>query len=233
MLSINSKSVTNSSPPLSSLNRQDNGTIEIKLVIPWSDIQKAFEKEVDEAVASAEIQGFRKGKAPRSLVEPKLDKSHLYSHAVQHLLPEAYATAVKTNNLKPILYPQIKITKGRENEDWEFLATTCEAPNVTLPEKLDKDINILRQKSKVKVPDLLVEEEANHRLASLVENITKLGLTTENYLTTKKLTPETLKANLAADSRTDLETEFILLRIQNDRKFPDRKSTLDFLQNLV
>lgn len=225
--------MTKSSLPPSSLNKLDNGTIELTLVIPWSDIQKAYEKEVEEAVASAEIQGFRKGKAPRSMVESKLDKSHLYSHAVQHLLPGAYAAAVKANNLKPVLYPRIKIVKGQEGRDWEFQATTCEVPIVTLPEKLDRNLTVLRQKSHVKVPDLLVEEEANHRLASLVENITRLGLTTVSYLATKKLTPETLKANLAKDARTDLETEFILLRIQNDRKFPDRKSTLDFLQKLV
>lgn len=225
--------MTKSSPPPSSLNKLANGTIELTLVIPWSEIQKAYEKEVGEAVANAEIQGFRKGKAPRSMVEPKLDKSHLYSHAVQNLLPEAYASAVKNNNLKPILYPQIKIIKGQENADWEFLATTCEAPSVTLPDKLSPDLNILRQKSQVKVPDLLVEEEANHRLASLAENITKLGLTTEQYLTSKKLTPISLKSQISQSSRVDLETEFILLHIQNAQKIPDRKSTLDFLHKLV
>lgn len=214
------------------INRLSNGTIEIKLVIPWSDILAAYEKEVDEAVASAEIQGFRKGKAPRNLVEPKLDKSHLYSHSVQHLLPDVYATAIKEHGLKPILYPQIKIIKGQEDQDWEFQAITCEAPEVKLPPKLIK-LDELKKQVDVKVPDLLVEEEANHRLASLVENITKLGLTTESYLSSKKLTPTTLKSQISQSSRTDLETEFILLRIQNDRKFPDRKATLDFLQKLV
>lgn len=225
--------MTKSSPPPSSLNKLDNGTIELTLIIPWSDIQKAYEKEVGETVANTEIQGFRKGRAPRSMVEPKLDRSHLYSHAVQHLLPEAYAAAVKANNIKPILYPQIKIVKGQEGLDWEFLATTCEAPTVTLPEKLDKDLNVLRQKSQVKIPDLLVEEEANHRLVALVENITKLGLTTESYLQSKKLTPTTLKSQISQSSRTDLETEFILLAIQKDHNLPDRKSTLDILQKLV
>ena len=204
------------------------------MVIPWSEIQKTFEKEVDKTVANAEIQGFRKGKAPRNLVEPKLDKSHLYSHAVQHILPEIYAAAVKAANLKPVLYPQIKIVKGLEGQNWEFLAITCEAPIVNLPQPLKTGkLEELRKLARVKVPDLLVEEEANHRLASLAENITKLGLTTESYLTSKKLTPETLKARLAQDSRTDLETEFILLHIQSTHKFPDRKSALDFLQKLV
>ncbi|TSC84543.1 MAG: trigger factor [Microgenomates group bacterium Gr01-1014_16] len=222
-----------SSPQLSSLNKLPNGTIELSLTVRWSDIQKGYEKEVTEAIANAELPGFRKGKAPRNLVEAKLDKSHLYSHAVQHLLPEAYAAAVKTHNLKPVLYPQIKILKGQENQDWEFQAITCEAPSVILPEKLSSDLNTLRQKSQVKIPDLLVEEEANHRLASLAENITKLGLTSKQYLASKKLTPESLKAQISQNSRTDLETEFTLLHLQSVQKLPDRKSTLDFLQKLV
>ncbi|MBI2587559.1 trigger factor family protein [Candidatus Amesbacteria bacterium] len=218
---------------MNEVTRKDNGTIELTLVIPWSNIQAAYGKEVDAAVADAEIQGFRKGKAPRSIIEPKLDKSRLYSHAVQHLLPEAYAAAVKEHHLKPVLHPQIKIIKSQEGQDWDFLATTCEAPPVTLPDKLSPNLNILRQKSQVKIPDLLVAEEANHRLAALAENITRLGLTTEQYLTSKKLTPDSLKSQIAQSSRIDLETEFILLHIQNAQKLPDRKSTLDFLQKLV
>jgi len=224
--------VTKSSPQISSLNKLENGTLEIKLTIPWSNIQAAYEKEVEEAIANTEIQGFRKGKAPRDLVEPRLDKSHLYSHAVQHLLPEVYSAVVKEHNLKPILYPQISIQKNESGQDWQFTATTCEAPNVILPEKLAK-LDELRKNVTVKVPDLLVAEEVNHRLAALVENITQLGLTTESYLASKKLTPVSLRSQITQSSLSDLETEFILLAIQQGQKLSDRKATLDFLQTLV
>lgn len=217
---------------MNEVTKKEDGSIQIKLVIPWPDIQSAYEKEVDETIANTEIQGFRKGKAPRDLVEPKLDKSQLYSHAVQHLLPKIYSTAVKEHNLKPILYPQISIQKNDFGQDWQFTATTCEAPEVILPEKLAK-LDELRKIVAVKVPDLLVVEEVNHRLAALVENITQLGLTTESYLQSKKLTPETLKTQLSGQARSDLETEFILLAVQQGQKLADRKATLDFLQTLV
>ena len=96
-----------------------------------------------------------------------------------------------------------------------------------------KDLDELRKLVNVKVPDLLVAEEVNHRLAALVENITQLGLTTESYLQSKKLTPDTLKSQLTSQARSDLEAEFILLAIQQSQKLADRKSTLDFLQTLV
>ena len=224
---------------MNKVTRLDNGTIEIILTLPWSDIKQVYDKEVDEAVKNTQIPGFRKGQAPRSQVEAKLDKSHLYSHSVQHLLPDLYTAAVKSHHLKPILSPQIKITQGQEGHDWEFSAVICEAPvvNFTLPAKLPTELpeklDFLRKQAAIKIPDLLVEEETNHRLTALAENITKLGLTTDQYLSTKRLTPTDLKGQTSQEARIDLETEYILLHIQVKQKLPDRKSALDYLQKLV
>jgi trigger factor len=226
----------------SGFNRLENGTIELTLTIPWAHIQKAYEEAVNEAVADAEIKGFRKGHAPRNLVEPSLDKNHTYSHAVQHILPPVYADAVKEHNLKPILYPQIKIQKGQENEDWVFVATTCEAPTVKLTDyktafkkdqSLDVKLEHLVKNSQVTIPHLLIEEEANHRLGSLAENLTQLGMTTDQYLTTKKTTLEGLKSQLAQESKSALATEFVLLEIQKAEKLENRQKTLDYLKALI
>ena len=117
-------------------------------------------------------------------------------------------------------------------KDWIFSAITCEAPKVTLPKKLlplDKLIPACR----VLIPDLLVEEEANHRLARLVENLTQLGTSVDQYLSTKKLTAAELKAQLASQTRADLTTEFILLEVQTTQKLADRTKTLEFLKSLI
>jgi FKBP-type peptidyl-prolyl cis-trans isomerase (trigger factor) len=232
----------------SKITRQDNGTIEIHITFPWVDVKSAYGKEVEKEVAETEIQGFRKGKAPRNLVEPKLDPSHLYAHAIESLLPKAYAAAVKEHGLKPILQPQIHLEKTEPNSDWQVLAQVCEIPTVTLPEyktsiknlkpakedeRLFTVLEYLRLNSQVKVPDLLVEEEANHRLSALIENVTKLGMTTDAYLKAKNLTVEKLKSQTATEARTDLEVEFILDSIRTENKLDSRKSTLDYLLKLL
>jgi len=232
MLSISFPLVTKSSPLPSSLSRPLNGNLELTLTIPWDRVRKAYDSAVTEAVADAQLPGFRKGKAPKDLVEPKLDRNHTLSHALGHLLPEVYATAVKEHDLKPLLNPHIKIVSGKERETWTFTATTCEAPKVILPEKL-KALDKLVTETKVVIPDLLIEEEANHRLAALAENVTTLGMTIEQYLTTKKLTAEELKAKLAQEAKSDLISEFTLLEVQKTQKLSDRKATLEFLQKLV
>lgn len=231
------------------LKRQENGNLELTLTVSWPDILVGYEKAVTSTVAATEISGFRKGKAPRDLVEPKLDKTKLYSQAIQEILPNIYSQAVKTQNLKPILQPEISLLKGDEGQDWQFLAVLCEAPIVKLPpdfkaeitrltkepkeSRLTRILEYLVKSTEVKIPDLLIVEESNHRLSALVENITKLGLTTQSYLQAKKLTPETLKANMAQEARTDLALEFILNQVRTEEKLPDRQKTLDLLQSLI
>ena len=238
----------------STLNRLTDGTIELTLTIPWSDIQAAYEADLAKHIAEAELPGFRKGKAPRDMVEAKLDKSHLYSHGLQEILPQVYADAVKEHSLKPILYPKISVKSGKDGEEWVFTALTCELPTVTLPDyttaipklkanskgaevskedKLPTILDYLARESKVTLPNLLVEEEANHRMAALAENLTNLGMTTDKYLATKKLSLEDHKAGLANQARAELGLELTLAQIQTDKKHKTRQETLDFLTALV
>jgi len=225
--------VTKSSPPPSSLSRLLNGNLELTLTVPWNRVHAAYESAVAEAVADAELPGFRKGKAPRNLVEPKLDRSHTVSHALNHLIPKEYAAAIKKHSLKPLLNPQIKIVSGKESEDWVFSAVTCEAPTVTLPKKL-APLDKLIPACRTLIPDLLVEEEANHRLNALVENLTRLGTSVDQYLSTKKLaTAPELKTQLASQARTDLTTEFVLMEVQKTQKLGHRAKTLEFLKSLI
>ena len=231
------------------VTRQDNGSIEIKITLPWSQVKAAYQHQVDTAFSQTSLAGFRKGKAPRRLVESQLDKSTLMSQALSELLPQAYSEIIQKESFKPVLYPKIQIDSGKEGDDWQFTAVTCESPAVTLPpnyqsqikllkvagsdKKIGQVIDFLRQNSQVKIPDLLVEEEANHRLASLAENLTQLGLSLEKYLDTKKISAASLKAETAKSARSDLEIEFLLNHIQNLEHLPDRQKTLQFLQSLV
>lgn len=219
----------------------------LKLILPWSDILKEYEHQVLHAVEDTELPGFRKGKAPRDLVEPKLDKNQLYSRCIEELLPKVYSVEVQKRNLKPILYPKIRVLKGEIGQDWEFEAITCEAPTVILadyqaklkdvktekPEdRLASVLKVLSETTKVELSPILIEEEVNHRLANLTDNLTKLGMTTESYLSTKKTTADGLKANLTAEATADLTMEFILQEIGRIQKLTDRGQVLDFLKTL-
>lgn len=118
----------------SQLSKQTDGTIELTLTIPWIEVTKVYEAVVSEMVQNTEIDGFRKGKAPRAKVEEKLDKTKVYEEALKKIIPEAYGKAVEEHKLHPIVQPKIELKDATEQKDWVLRALTCEKPPVTLGE---------------------------------------------------------------------------------------------------
>lgn len=116
----------------SAITKQDNGTIELLITVPWNTVSEAYDKLIDERVKDAEVSGFRKGKAPRKLVEEKLDPKKIYEDVIRNLVPEVYDQAVKEHALKPVIIPRIELKEAEEKKDWVVRALTAERPKVTL-----------------------------------------------------------------------------------------------------
>ncbi|MFZ5366337.1 MAG: trigger factor [Patescibacteria group bacterium] len=114
------------------LAKTGTGEIQLTITIATDEVKKSYEQALEEIVKETEIPGFRKGKAPKKLVEEKIDKSKVYEKVLQRLVPKVYIEAVKEHNLKPILTPKVELLKAKEGEDWEIRATTCETPEVHL-----------------------------------------------------------------------------------------------------
>lgn len=230
------------------LNRQPDGTFILTFTLTWSDISSQYDKLVTRAVSNTELPGFRKGKAPQTMVKPKLDPSALYSQVLQKLIPPLYQESLKTHNLKPLLSPGLKLKSSSPGQDWIVELSTCEAPPVTLPDyksnlpkikisdpksKLSQILKYLLDNSQVNPPAPLIDELTNHKLTDLADNLTRLGLSSDQYLQSKKMTSEKLKQDLSRESLENLKLDFILSSIQDLEKLPDRQKTLDFLQSLV
>src|SRR3990167_5661394 len=97
----------------STLKRLDNGNIELTITIPSDRVVKTWDEVVDEYVKNTTLPGFRKGKAPRKMVEGKLSADTIQEETLKKLLPQGYVEAVKEHNLNPILNPKIVIP-GKE-----------------------------------------------------------------------------------------------------------------------
>lgn len=141
------------------LSRLDDGTIELTLTIAWATIQQTYALVVDDFVKAAEIPGFRKGKAPKAMVEESLDKNKVYEETIKRIVPQAYTDAVTEHKLKPILMPQIDLKSAEEGKDWQVLARTCETPTVTVGD-YKKAISELK---KTKTPKLFVPGQTDEK----------------------------------------------------------------------
>src|SRR3990167_11339501 len=107
-------------------------TFELDFSLPWTQVKTTFELVMKQLVKESDLKGFRKGKAPRELIEKQVDKGKIYGEVINQLLPVSYAEAVKKHNLKPALAPKITIVSAEEEKTWQFKAKSCELPEVKL-----------------------------------------------------------------------------------------------------
>jgi FKBP-type peptidyl-prolyl cis-trans isomerase (trigger factor) len=238
------------------IERTPDGTIELKMDIPWTLIKKEWDLVVEELIKAANIPGFRKGKAPKKLAEEKLDKARVKDEVVRKLLPQAYAEALKEHKIRPIIDPQIHIDgELTEGKDWLFHALTCEMPEVNLGEykakvkeitskskivvpgkeaeapKFEDIINAVMEASDVKIPGILIQREADRLIAQMLDEIKRLGMTLDQYLASTGRNVEDLKAEYAKKAERDLKLEFVLQRIAQEEKItvdePEIQKTID------
>jgi len=226
------------------IERKEDGTIHLQLTIPHTDIQKATEDLISNTVNTAEITGFRKGKAPRSIVEQTLDKGKLKEEILKKLLPPTYVSAVEENNLKPIMNPKIHVDTLPDDKDWSITAITCEMPvvklnkykdeikkvtaksKIILPGKdqkkqepsLDEVVKALLTETSVAIPSILIEQEVDRLLAQTLDEIKRLGLTLDQYLSSTNKKPEELRAEYAMKAENDIKLEFVLQTVAESEK---------------
>src|SRR4030042_2826378 len=89
-------------------NSQAFLTIEMEPAEMEAGMQDAYRH----LVQKADIPGFRKGKAPRAVVERTLGKSRLLEEAIDHIIPQAYQQALKEQEIEPYAQPDVEITQA-------------------------------------------------------------------------------------------------------------------------
>lgn len=243
--------------PVSVLARQEDGTVQLTITISQEAVQASKEEALRHLVENLEIPGFRKGKAPRDVALKHVETQKLYEHMLQRLLPKVYVQAIEEHKLQPILAPRFELISMDENKDWQVRAITCELPQINLEnyketvraalaagkiwvpgknegkkeqtreEKEQEIIKALIEKIEVKVPKLLVEEEVNHRLSHLLDQVQKLGLTVEQYLSSTGKTVEQVKTEYALQAEDSIKLELILNKIAEEEKLKAEDSEVE------
>ncbi|HPW99610.1 MAG TPA: trigger factor [Sedimentibacter sp.] len=135
--------------------KKENNTVTLEFTVSQDDFEKAVNKAYLKAKNNINVQGFRKGKAPRHIIEKKYGKGIFYDDAMDIAVQEAYPAAVKELELDIIDSPKIDVEKFEEGEDLIFKAEVEVMPDVELPEY--KGIEVV--KTEIKVTDEDVERE--------------------------------------------------------------------------
>lgn len=136
-----------------SVEKKDNNTAVLTIEVPAGKFTEAIEKAYQRQKNSIAIPGFRKGKAPRKMIEKLYGKSVFYEEAANALLQETYDGAAKESGEEIVSRPQIDITQVEEGKDFIYTAVVALKPEVVLGQYLGVEV----PKSEITVS----EEEIN------------------------------------------------------------------------
>lgn len=106
----------------------------VKLVITSSDeeFEKGLEQAYNKNKSKINVQGFRKGKAPRKIIEKFYGKEVFFEDAANAIIPEAYAKAVEESGLEIVSQPEIGLVQLEDGKPFIFSATVAVKPEVEL-----------------------------------------------------------------------------------------------------
>src|SRR3970040_1680898 len=94
-----------------SAERIPQSQVVLQIEIEPDQMERALNKAYHRLVQRAEIPGFRKGKAPRDMVEPHLGRERLVHEALDSLIPEAYNKALDEQQIEAIDQPRRDIVQ--------------------------------------------------------------------------------------------------------------------------
>ena len=126
-------------------------TIEVSAEQFEAAMQKAYIKNK----GRIQLPGFRKGKAPRAMIEKMYGAGIFYEDAANEIIPEAYEEAAKESGLVITSQPEIDVTQIEKGKSFIFTATVAVKPEVTLGEYKGLEY----EAQPVEVTDEEVEEE--------------------------------------------------------------------------
>lgn len=146
-----------------SVTKKEHNVTELVIELPVEEVAKAYDKAFKKLVQQVNIPGFRKGKAPRKMIEKRVGEDGMRSEAFDFIIPDAYRQAVLDNNIETVGRPEVTDVTLNEGEPCVFTVSVITKPEVTLgdykgllvaapvtevtDEEVDKQINTLRERN--------------------------------------------------------------------------------------
>ncbi|HOJ12276.1 MAG TPA: trigger factor [Clostridiales bacterium] len=161
----------------SKVEKVEKNVVKFEIEVDADKFDEGMEKSFKKNAGKFNIPGFRKGKAPRKIIERYYGEQVLYEDAINFICPETYDQAVKEHNINPVDRPDIDIVQIGNGQDLIFTAKVTVKPEVELGEYK----GIEAEKKEVIVTDDDVEKELkesaekNSRLVNVEDRAVQEG----------------------------------------------------------
>jgi len=140
--------------------------VKLTVNVPFAEL----DQEIDQAYAAiaqqVSIPGFRKGKAPRQLIDARFGRGPILEQVVNDMLPSRYEQAVQSEDLKVIGQPDVDISKIEDKDFVEFTAEVDVRPEFEVPDFSEISVTVPAIKAG--------EEDVDKALEDLAERFGEL-----------------------------------------------------------
>lgn len=147
-----------------SIQKLEDNKVELTITIPQTEVAKAYDNAYKKLAQEINIPGFRKGKAPRKIIESRLGAEAIKEEAENILVNDSYRQALQEENVEVVSYPSIDIIQSDEDKDMEFKAVVTVRPDVELGEykglEVEKSDTAVTEQDVLDVLDKLRERKA-------------------------------------------------------------------------
>ncbi|HIY01968.1 MAG TPA: trigger factor [Candidatus Blautia faecipullorum] len=116
------------------VEKLEKNMAKLTIEVPAEDLDKAMQNAYLKAKNRITIPGFRKGKAPRKMIEQMYGKGVFLEDAANALIPEHYSKALEECDLEIVSQPEIDVTQAEPGKAFIFTAEVAVKPEVTLGE---------------------------------------------------------------------------------------------------
>ena len=158
------------------VEKLDKSRVALEVEVGAEEFEAAVAKAYLKVRNKISVPGFRRGKAPRKMIEKLYGADVFYSDAVDEAFPGAYEKAVESEKLDTIGYPEVELVGDVTKDGFSFKATVAVYPDVKLGKY--KGVSVPKEEVKVTADDVKERlnemAERNARLVS-VERKAKKG----------------------------------------------------------
>lgn len=149
------------------VEKTEGNVVTLKIEVGAEEFQKAVDKAYRKVAQKVNIPGFRRGKAPRFILDRYVGAASILEEAMDLVAPDAYAKAIEETHIEPIDRPEVQVEQMEEGKDLIFTAKVQVVPPVELADY--KSIKIPKEVRKIEDKDVdEVIESLRERRAELV-----------------------------------------------------------------
>ncbi len=159
------------------LDKKEKNTVDFTMTVKADVFAEAVDRAFKKNVKNISLPGFRKGKAPRKLIERTYGEAIFYDDAIDFVFPSEYEAAIKELEIDPVDIPKIDVKEIGNGKDLVMTVSVTVKPEVTLGEykgiKLTEIVHTVSDEDVA--AELTQKQERNARLVTVDDRAAKDG----------------------------------------------------------